>query len=177
MFVCVRAIRLTPCVFCVQFPGGDDYASDDDDENAGPSSPKPKTGGGLFGGGKKKAEGEKPKPKKSRKVPTDPLVICKSKLNPQPVRLIQLESHAWAIRMTLRRVLCIGPRAGPARHQRHRPHRAHRGGVDQHGTHGAVHSCDRGGLERGRNSDRQRGARRDEPDLHAGTRGQAGGEG
>jgi hypothetical protein len=92
MFVCVRAIRLTPCVFCVQFPGGDDYASDDDDENAGPSSPKPKTGGGLFGGGKKKAEGEKPKPKKSRKVPTDPLVICKSKLNPHPVRLIQLES-------------------------------------------------------------------------------------
>ena len=50
MFVCVWAIRLTPCVFCVQFPGGDDYASDDDDENAGPSSPKPKSGG-LFGGG------------------------------------------------------------------------------------------------------------------------------
>ena len=104
MFVCVRAIRLTPCVFCVQFPGGDDYASDDDDENAGPSSPKPKSGG-LFGGGKKKAE-EKPKPKKSRKVPTDPLVICKSKLNPHPVRLIQLESHVWAIRMTLV-VFCV----------------------------------------------------------------------
>lgn len=94
MFV-IMAIRVTPCVFCVQFPGGDDYASDDDDENASPSSPKPKSGG-LFGGGKMKTEGEKPKPKKSRKVPTDPLVICKSKLNPHPVRVFQLESVVGA---------------------------------------------------------------------------------
>ena len=75
-----------------KFPGGDDYASDEDDENAGPNSPdkgKGKGGGGgWFGGGTKKGEstpGAAKKPK-SRRVPTEPVVIAKAKLNPHPDR-------------------------------------------------------------------------------------------
>jgi len=74
-----------------KFPGGDDYASDEDDENAGPNSPdkgKGKGGGGgWFGGGTKKGESNPAAKKpKSRRVPTEPVVIAKAKLNPHPDR-------------------------------------------------------------------------------------------